>query len=217
VLVSLFGVAPEQGRDGSAWALPLTPARLPDPYAFPDTRMMVLPVEAQRLAAAFKPDTDWQSYRIACMRAEIRISLNGVVIARVVGPRLLKGWIGFLAQDGPLAVKDFHVERLSEPLVAPFRVSDPGAVLPRLQHDQTPSYTREAMRAHIQGVVVLEGLVDTDGVLKDVKVVRSLDQTFGLDQQAIKVLQQWRFTAGLRDGVAVPMLVEIQMSFKMTR
>jgi TonB family protein len=44
-------------------------------------------------------------------------------------------------------------------------------------------------------------------------VVRSLDGVFGLDQEAIKAARQWRFAPGMKQGVAVPVLVTISMGF----
>jgi outer membrane biosynthesis protein TonB len=44
-------------------------------------------------------------------------------------------------------------------------------------------------------------------------VVRSLDNTFGLDQEAIKAAKQWRFRPGTRLGEPVPVLITIELAF----
>jgi TonB family protein len=46
-----------------------------------------------------------------------------------------------------------------------------------------------------------------------VEVVRSLDATFGLDQEAIKAVRQWRFEPGKKGGQPVPVLVTIEITF----
>jgi outer membrane biosynthesis protein TonB len=46
-----------------------------------------------------------------------------------------------------------------------------------------------------------------------VKVVRSLDPIFGLDQEAIKAARNWRFTPGMRLGEPVPVIITIELSF----
>jgi TonB family protein len=69
------------------------------------------------------------------------------------------------------------------------------------------------MRAKIQGVVTLEAVVQPDGSVGYVRVTRSLDQTFGLDQEAIKTVKKWRFAPGTKLGQPVPVLVEIEMTF----
>ena len=84
---------------------------------------------------------------------------------------------------------------------------------PRLLQEVKPNYTADAMRAKIQGVVTLEAVVNPDGSVGNVSIVRSLDPTFGLDQEAIKTVRKWRFAPGTRFGQPVPVLVEIEMTF----
>jgi periplasmic protein TonB len=88
-----------------------------------------------------------------------------------------------------------------------------GVISPRLIREVKPNYTGDAMRAKIQGVVTMEAVVNTDGSVGQVQITRSLDSTFGLDQEAIRTVKQWRFAPGTRQGVPVPVLVEIEMTF----
>jgi TonB family protein len=76
-----------------------------------------------------------------------------------------------------------------------------------------PQYTSQAMRAKIQGTVLLECIVQPDGTVGQVRVLRSLDPTFGLDQEAIKAARSWRFKPGSRRGEPVAVLVTIEMAF----
>jgi protein TonB len=77
-----------------------------------------------------------------------------------------------------------------------------------------PTYTSEAMRAKIQGVVLLEAVVQEDGSVGDVRILRSLDRAYGLDQEAIKAAQQWVFRPATdRQGKPVPILVTLELSF----
>ena len=43
--------------------------------------------------------------------------------------------------------------------------------------------------------------------------MRSLDKRYGLDDESVKALKQWQFTPGQKDGVAVPVVVEVEMTF----
>ena len=88
-----------------------------------------------------------------------------------------------------------------------------GVESPRLVRSVRPNYTAEAMRAKVQGVVRLEGVVLPDGSVGDVKVTRSLDQTFGLDQEAMKAAKQFRFVPGTRFGEPVAVLVSFEIEF----
>jgi periplasmic protein TonB len=84
---------------------------------------------------------------------------------------------------------------------------------PKVTKERKPNYTGESMRARVQGSVFLEAVVLTDGTVGEVRVVRSLDKEHGLDDEAVKTVKEWRFTPGTKNGVVVPVVVEIQMSF----
>jgi TonB family protein len=88
-----------------------------------------------------------------------------------------------------------------------------GVTMPRLLREVKPNYTSDAMRAKIQGKVLVECIVNIHGEVTDVKILHSLDPTFGLDQEAIKAAKQWRFSPGTRLGEPVPVLVSIELSF----
>ena len=89
-----------------------------------------------------------------------------------------------------------------------------GISSPRLIKEVKPNYTADAMRAKIQGVVTLEAVVLADGSVGPVRVTRSLDPNFGLDQEAERTVKLWRFEPGTnRLGERVPVLVEIEMTF----
>jgi len=88
-----------------------------------------------------------------------------------------------------------------------------GVESPRLLRSVRPNYTAEAMRAKVQGIVKLEGVVMSDGSVGDVKVIRSLDPVFGLDNEAIKAAKQFRFVPGTRFGQPVAVLVSFEIEF----
>ncbi len=88
-----------------------------------------------------------------------------------------------------------------------------GVSTPQLLREVKPDYTVEAMRAKVQGVVLLECVVLPDGTVGDTRVVKSLDDVFGLDAQAIKAAKQWKFLPGRRFGEPVPVLVTIELTF----
>jgi TonB family protein len=62
-------------------------------------------------------------------------------------------------------------------------------------------------------IVRLQAIVLPDGSIGNARVVRSLDDRFGLDEEAVKAVKQWRFEPGRREGRAVPVIVEIELSF----
>lgn len=88
-----------------------------------------------------------------------------------------------------------------------------GVTSPRVIKEVKPSYTGEAMRARIQGLVTMEAVVLPDGSVGNVQITKSLDANFGLDKEAIKTVKQWRFEPGRRLGQPVPVLIVIEMTF----
>ena len=88
-----------------------------------------------------------------------------------------------------------------------------GVTVPVLLREVKPAYTAEAMRAKVQGTVLVECVVLPDGSVGNVQILKSLDSSFGLDQEAIKAAKQWRFRPGVRQGEPVPVLITIELSF----
>ncbi len=88
-----------------------------------------------------------------------------------------------------------------------------GITLPQVLSEVKPAYTADAMRAKVQGSVWLECIVMPDGSVGEVKVTRSLDPIFGLDQEAIKAAKRWRFRPGMRQGEPVPVIITIELTF----
>ena len=88
-----------------------------------------------------------------------------------------------------------------------------GVTAPRLIKEVKPRYTDAAMRARIQGIAVMQCVVETDGLVGAVRIVRSLDAVHGLDEEAIRTVKQWRFTPATKDGVPVRVAVTVELNF----
>ena len=90
-----------------------------------------------------------------------------------------------------------------------------GVTAPTIVREVKPQYTTEARKAGIQGTVTLDVVVVQDGTVGEVKVTRSLDEKYGLDEQAVKAVKQWTFNPGTKDGKPVPVRVSIEMTFSL--
>jgi protein TonB len=73
-----------------------------------------------------------------------------------------------------------------------------------------PVYPDEARAAGVQGVVIIEALIGTDGVTYNTRVLRSIPL---LDKAALDAVSQWRFTPTYIDGVARDVLVTMTVNF----
>jgi protein TonB len=88
-----------------------------------------------------------------------------------------------------------------------------GIVDPVVIQEVKPQYTAEAMRAKVQGSALLRCVVLASGSMGPCEVARSLDSSFGLDQEALKAARQWRFKPGTRLGEPVNIEVLIELTF----
>ena len=88
-----------------------------------------------------------------------------------------------------------------------------GITAPAIIREVKPDYTEEGRRRHVEGDVVLEIVVRSDGSVGTVKLVQGLGA--GLDQRAIDAVRQWRFSPAKRYGVPVDVIVEVAMEFKL--
>ena len=94
-----------------------------------------------------------------------------------------------------------------------YAAHDEGVTLPQVVTQVGPQYTSEAMRQMIEGEVVLDVVVKSDGTVGDVKVTQSLDAVYGLDESAVRAMKQWKFKPGTKAGKAVNVRVEVRMRF----
>jgi len=90
-----------------------------------------------------------------------------------------------------------------------------GVTNPTVIKQVDPSYTSDAMRAKIQGEVTLEAVVQVNGLLTDIKVIKSLDRQYGLDSAAIEAAKKWLFAPGKKEGKAVPVRISLVMDFRL--
>lgn len=88
-----------------------------------------------------------------------------------------------------------------------------GVSTPKLVTTVYAQYTSEAMRHKIKGAVILDGVVKADGTVGEVTVRQSLDRFYGLDDNCVRALQQWKFKPGMKDGEAVAVRITVTMAF----
>jgi len=88
-----------------------------------------------------------------------------------------------------------------------------GVSAPRILYRVEPEFSEEARKNKWQGVVLLRVIIGADGLPKNIKVQRALGM--GLDEKAVEAVKQWRFKPGQRDGKPVPVVVSMEVSFRL--
>jgi TonB family protein len=82
---------------------------------------------------------------------------------------------------------------------------------PRILSEVKPQYTAQAMRDKAQGRIRMDCVVLPDGTVGDVLIKQGVHPD--LDREAIRTVRKWRFLPGTKNGVAVPVQVEVEMTF----
>jgi TonB family protein len=91
--------------------------------------------------------------------------------------------------------------------------SDAVVVPPALFFRLEPGYSEEARKAKLRGQVLLSFIVEPDGKVSSVQVVRRLGM--GLDEQSIGAVMQWRFKPGTKDGNPVRVVQQATLNFNL--
>lgn len=78
-------------------------------------------------------------------------------------------------------------------------------------HAPRPHYTEEARRARIQGAVLVQAIIDREGNVRDVKLLKGLGA--GLDESAMETVLGWKFKPAMRGGEPVPVYYNLTVMF----
>jgi TonB family protein len=88
-------------------------------------------------------------------------------------------------------------------------------VAPEPIYNPRPLYPSVAERQRVSGVVLLEVLVDENGAVRDVKVLRGVKPDFGLDAAAAAAVRTWRYKPARKAGVRVKVRINVAVTFKL--
>lgn len=76
-----------------------------------------------------------------------------------------------------------------------------------------PIYPEEARAKRIQGIVILEVLIDKTGIVKKATVLKRLP--YGLSEAAVEAVRQWTFVPATKDGEAVDVVFNLTITFRL--
>jgi TonB family protein len=87
-----------------------------------------------------------------------------------------------------------------------------GIIRPKLIHSVEAEFSDEARRRRIEGTVLVSFTVSEQGLPIDMRIVKSVG--YGLDEQALQAVNQYRFEPALQDGKPVPAPMSVEVSFQ---
>lgn len=76
-----------------------------------------------------------------------------------------------------------------------------------------PRYTEEGRLARVQGVVILEAVIDAEGRVHNVKVLKGLP--LGLSESAVETAREWTFKPAMLNGQPVPVYLNLTIRFSL--
>src|SRR6202162_3332867 len=114
-----------------------------------------------------------------------------------------------MAQDSapiPLSGKD-HV-----PICRGNDSDAPGCVTaPHATYSPDPKYPKKESKARHRGTVVLDLVVGSDGLPRDITVWRPLSPEF--DEAAFDAVKKWRFSPATKDGKPIATQIKVEVDF----
>lgn len=76
-----------------------------------------------------------------------------------------------------------------------------------------PTFSEEGYKLKIQGTVLVQFVVRSDGSTDSFKILRGLG--YGLDENATETIRKWRFRPGYKDGRAVDVYASAEVNFRL--
>lgn len=75
-----------------------------------------------------------------------------------------------------------------------------------------PVYPAIAISARVEGTVILEAIIDENGAVTGLKVLRSVPL---LDAAAKEAVRQWRYSPTTLNGIRVPLVMTVTVTFRL--
>jgi TonB family protein len=179
-------------------------SRTPGSRRYPPSRVQPIPVHVLTL-----PD-EISASPAETLQADARLDQVhlATVASRAQIPESLQ-----VPQPRPAAVRTVSINRAPSLLsqVEPVSLSEDLSQELLLDKVQ-PSYPEQALKAGLQGAVVLQAWIAKDGSIRDLKLVGG---SLLLGQAAVKAVRQWRYKPYLRNGVAVEAETYVTVNFRL--
>ena len=158
----------------------------PDPnVAMEDTSVRTGPPNFANLPPGAPPEKIFESHRVYSLNVNMP-NLNSVT----------GSWVIHFAELHQMGVANL-----------PGEVNAPSPV-----RKVDPKYPQDMLKEHIEGEVVLYGVIRPDGSVDSIQIVRRLDPQ--LDANSVAAFKQWRFEPGTKNGQPVALEAIVHIPFR---
>jgi TonB family protein len=160
----------------------------------------------------------WHQLEVDVVRNLVIVRIDGRQVSQAEGTEEGAGCVGLEHVKGTILFRNVEAGVLtSQPIptgvaVATGNVKFAGRS-PTVVTAPKPHYTVDAMEGHVTGHVTLDVVIDETGVVAESRITKSLHPD--LDLEALAAAHRWRFRPATIDGKAVPIVVTIDMEFKL--
>ena len=175
--------------------LHFTPVALP-PEPPPTARVARRPAPDPALTARFAPVEAPQT-----IGSESGLVVDDLSIDTTAIDGLVEGLgaSGTLVEAAPMSSIELQPVRPGGQIQPPTRVKH-----------VMPAYPDIARSARVQGVVIIEAIIGTDGIVANARVIRSIPL---LDQAALDAVRRWEYTPTLLNGRPTPVIMTVTVQF----
>lgn len=84
---------------------------------------------------------------------------------------------------------------------------------PRKVSGRQPGYTEEARAGRIQGIVILQAIIDEEGRVTHARVVKGLPM--GLSESAVETVETWTYTPAISEGKPIAVYYNFTINFSL--
>lgn len=74
-----------------------------------------------------------------------------------------------------------------------------------------PEYPLDALRVRVEGIVIIEAIIDKNGKIRDAKILKSIPL---LDAAALETVKKWEYAPTTIDGKPVEVILSVIVNFK---
>lgn len=96
-----------------------------------------------------------------------------------------------------------------------YRAGIEGVGLPSCYYMPNPPYTEAAKEVGYSGIIIVEGAVGSDGLVRAVRIVKGAP--FGLNEAVVHTVSTWKCKPAMLDGKSVATVVPFEVSFGCSR